>query len=220
VIMGKRYTPPVCEVVVRPAGAAVETKLVLLVALLTVVVCGSAIALRRAPSENATSPDWQVDAFRDLRAGELAVFNNLYTAAPEIEMSHEFDGGWPSVDQLATSLVPPFVRDAAWEKDGAMSWSRSIIDSRDKHIALYLGHPGKGAQSGSFLLIMLHDHVKKEGNAGADAHAPYEIWRHVSPVASAPEMITDQALINKGWRQVVARRGEQETRRAKGGGAR
>ena len=68
---------------------------------------------------------------------------------------------------------------------------------------------------GSFLLVMLHDHVKKEGNAGAAAHVPYEIWLHASPVAETPSMVTDQSLINKGWREVVARKGESETLRTK-----
>lgn len=212
---GRRGGLPACEVVVKPAGSGTETKLVLLFALLTIVVCGGAVALRNTTASGASIPDWQIDAFKDLGAEELAVFNSLYTAAPEIEMIHEEEGGWPTVDALASEFIPPFVRDAAWEKNGAMAWGRKAMPAQGKHIVLYVGHPSEGDQSGSFLLVMLHDHVKKEGNAGGAPHAPYEVWLHPSPVAETPSMVTDQALINKGWREVVARKGESETLRTK-----
>ncbi len=219
-IMGKRYSTPVCEEVVRPSGSGLETRMVFAVALLTVIICGGAILFRSTGATAKVVLAWQVDAFSDLRGEELAIFNGLHTAAPEIELFHEDkgenDGGWPTVDQLAGELIPPFVHDAAWEKNGALGWTRSIISTQDKHIALYVGHPRDGAKSGSFLLIMLHDHVKKEGNAGAAVHAPYEVWIHASPIADIPTMVTDQALISKRWREVVARKGEDETRRTKG----
>lgn len=212
-IMGKRYRAPSCEVVVKPSGSGTETRLVLLAALLTIAFCGAAIVLRNTTATARDVPAWQVDAFKDLRAEELAIFNGLYTAAPEIEMIHEEMGGWPTVDALAAEYIPPFVEDAAWEKNGAMAWSRVAIASLGKHVVLYVGHPSDSSASGSFMLVMLHDHVKKEGNAGAAVHAPFEVWLHASPVADPPAVITDQALINKGWREVVARKGEEETRR-------
>lgn len=215
-IMGKKYSTPVCEVVVRPSGAGLETRMVFAVALLTIIICGSVILFRSSGATAKVIPAWQVDAFSDLRGEEMAIFNGLYTAAPEIELFYEDEGGWPTVDQLAKELIPPFVHDAAWEKNGAPGWVRNIISTQDKDIALYVGHPRDGTKSGSFMLVMLHDLVKKEGNAGAAVHAPYEVWIHASPVADVPTMVTDQALINKRWREVVARKGEDETRRTKG----
>jgi len=215
-IMGKRRFSPGCEMIVRPSGSGLETRLVLAVAMLTMVICGSAIVLRNTTATAKEVPTWQVDAFKDLRAEELATFNGLHTAAPEIEIFHEDeDSRWPTVDELASDLIPPFVQDAAWEKNGSLGWTRTIISTQDKHIALYVGHPREVSKSGSFMLVMLHDHVKKEGNAGAASHAPYEVWIHTSPAAETPTMVTDQALINKGWREVVARRGEEETMRTK-----
>ncbi|NDV19055.1 hypothetical protein GO013_06430 [Pseudodesulfovibrio sp. JC047] len=212
-----RNMAPGCECVVRPAGAGVETRLVLLVAFLTVMVCGGSIFLRTSSARVAEVSGWQVDAFNDLRAEELALFNGLYTAAPEIMAFHDDSNGqWPSVTDLETDLIPPFIRDSAWRKNGAMEWSNSILSTKDKHIALYVGHPQDSDISGSFLLVILHDHVKKEGNAGAATHAPFEVWLHPSPVAETPTMVTDQALINKGWREVVARKGEDEMKRMKG----
>lgn len=215
-IVGKRLQAPLCEVLVGPSGSGTETRLVLLVALLTVCISGFAILYRNAKPEMESIPDWQVNAFSELRAAELSVFNGLYTAAPEIEMFHMDTGNrWPSIDELAAAYISPFVRDAAWEKNGSYDWSRSIIATQDKHIALYIGHPRKTAKLSSFMLVMLHNHVKKEGNAAGGVHAPFEIWMNTSSVAEAPIMVTDQALINKGWREVVARRGEDETRRTK-----
>ena len=45
-IMGKRYSTPVCEEVVRPSGSGLETRMVFAVALLTVIICGGAILFR------------------------------------------------------------------------------------------------------------------------------------------------------------------------------
>ena len=191
--------------------------MVLAVALMTVILCGIAIVLRNTTASAKAVTGWQVDAFKELRAEELATFNGLYTAAPEIELYHEEEGGWPTVDALASGYIPPFVQDAAWQRNGAFGWTCSVISTQNAHIALYVGHPQESAESGSFMLIMLHDHEKEEGNAGLGAHAPYEIWLHPSPVAEIPTMITDQALINKGWREVVARRGEDEMKHANGG---
>jgi len=211
------HMSPGCVKVVRPSGTGLETRLVLMVALLTVLICGGSILLRNTSSAIRETPDWQIDAFKDLRTEELATFNGLYTAAPEIELFHEDVGSrWPTVDELESDFIPPFVQDVAWEQNGSIEWTHSIISTSSKHIALYVGHPRQEALSGSFLLVMLHDHVKKEGNAGAISHAPYEIWLHVSPAADIPSMVTDQALINKGWREVVARRGEDEMKRTKG----
>ncbi len=211
-IMGKRYQPPVCEVVVRPSGSGTETRLVLLAALLTVLVCGATVLFRTASASVKPVPSWRVNAFRDLPPAQLGVFNALYNAAPEIEMIHEETGGWPTTDALAAEYIPPFVEDAAWEKNGSLGWSRVAIASPGRHIVLYVGRPDDGARSGTFMLVMLHDHVKKEGNAGGATHAPFEVWMHASSSAEVPDMITDQALIGQGWREVVARRGEQETR--------
>lgn len=213
--MGKRRRAMTCEVVVRPAGAGAETGWVLFAALLILLICGGVIVLRNTSATAKVMPDWRVDAFQELRAEELAIFNGLHTAAPEIEIVHAEEGGWPTVDQLAADYIPPFVQDAAWERNGAMGWTRSIISTEDKHIALYVGHPADETVSGSFMLVMLHDHVKKEGNAGLATHAPYEIWMHASSAAEVPSMVTDQALISRGWREVLARRGEDETRRTK-----
>ena len=147
-IMGRRRDGAVRVEEVRPSGSGTETKLVLLTALLTVFLCGGAVVLRTTAATSSAIADWQLDAFKDLRAEELAIFNSLHTAAPEIEMIHEEMGGWPTVDALAAELIPPFVRDAAWEKNGAMTWARKAMPAQGRHIVLYAGHPSGNAGTG------------------------------------------------------------------------
>ncbi len=214
--MGSRRMRPMCEVVVRPSGSMRETRWVLLVALLTVAVCSGAIIVRNTSARAVETPSWQVDAFLDLRAEELATFNALHTAAPEIVLFHDdILDQWPTVAELEGEFMPPFVQDAAWKQNGGHGWERSVISTQEKHIACYIGRPLDETVSRTFLLVMLHEHIKKEGTGGS-THAPYEIWIHPSQAAATPEMVTDQALINAGWREVVARSGEREMQRTKG----
>lgn len=205
-----------CEVVVPPAGGTFETQLVVMVAFVTIILCGCGILLRGAGAEEHDVPAWQVDAFSDLQPKELAIFNALLTSAPEIEMIHEDEFDWPSVTELAEAQLPPFVQDSSWRSDGRYNWMRNIISTEDKHIVLYMGSPGGDTKTGSFLLVMLHDHVKRQGNAGGAGHAPFEVWIHPSSSPAFPEMSTDQALINGGWREVVARKGEREMKKSRG----
>jgi len=73
-----------------------------------------------------------------------------------------------------------------------------------------VGRPqGEGA---TFMLVMLHEHIKKEGNAAGAVHAPFEVWMHPSSASEIPKTVTDQALIGQGWREVLARKGEGEIR--------
>ncbi|MEF2232127.1 MAG: DUF6162 family protein [Pseudodesulfovibrio sp.] len=205
-IMGRRRGAACCTTVVRPAGPAAETRWVLAAALFSLLVCAGAISLRHGTVSARELPEWRIDAFAELRPQELAVFNGLCSAAPEIDLLHAGEGGWPSVDALAGEFIPPFVRDGAWQRNGGHHWIRSELSSTDRHVALYVGHPEDAEASGTFLLLMLHSHAKGQGNADAGVHAPYEVWLHASPVADIPSMVTDQALIGKGWREVVARR--------------
>jgi len=189
---------------------------VLCLALVVVAVCGWSIMTRaRADAVSADEP-WRMDAFADLSPGELAVFNDLRIAAPEIEAMHEEDGGWPSVAELEAAYMPPFVRDTSWRGSGRLAWARSVIATSDTHIALYLASPEMCGESRSLLLLLTHDHVRRQGNAAGRTHPSYEVWLHQACAPDFPEIVTDQALISAGWREVVARTGDSETRRAAG----
>ncbi len=47
-------------------------------------------------------------------------------------------------------------------------------------------------------------------------HAPYEIWINDKKNQGFPNIITDQALIAAGWKEIVALTGEDEMKRMKG----
>lgn len=202
-------------VTVSPAGSSLETRLVLLFAAITLFVCAGIIKLRQHADETKQPLAYQISAFEDLRPSELATFNALISAVPDIEAYHNDEQHWPSIDELRDDYIPPFVQDVAWKKAGRLAWRRNILNADENHIALYQGRPANKNTSGSFLLVMLHGHKKAKASASGPVHAPYEVWLHPSPNVELPEMMGDQALINMGWREIVARRGEDEIKKTK-----
>ncbi len=119
--------------------------------------------------------------------------------------------------ELEEYLIPPFVKDAAWGKQGKIAWEMKIIPADDRHIAMYKGIPGNDDVGGAFLLLMLHEHKKRQGNVSTGStHMPFEIWFHTTADQKFPDVITDQALISAGWREIVALTGEDEVSRIKG----
>lgn len=208
---------PRCVTIVRAAGSSTETRLVFLAVLITLVISASSIGLRNISSGNKETPEWQIEAYSSLSPQELAVFNALISAGAEIENYHADEGGWPEVRDLEEDYIPPFVRDTAWVKSGSIVWDRKVLSQNMNHVVLYRGvAKDQDIVSSTFLLVIMHDHVKKQGNAGVPEHAPYEIWMHSSPDKTFPVIVNDQALINTGWKEVVARRGEDEMKKTKG----
>ncbi|NDV25167.1 DUF6162 family protein [Desulfovibrio sp. JC010] len=202
---------------VSPSGKGKETMYVLLAALLVGITCATLIFINQKQSQVADLANFQIRAFSDLNDKELAVFNGLYTAAVEINEIHNEGEEWLTVPQLEEEFMPPFTRDASWKKSGRFSWNRELRPAGSMDIALYTGHPGQGESTGSFILLFLHDHKKKQGSARTGPrHAPYEIWYHTSANKPAPQVATDQGFIAAGWKEVIAYSGEDEVKRIKG----
>lgn len=202
---------------ISPSGKGRETMYVLFAAILVAATCATLIFLNQKQSAVAGLESFQIRAFSDLNDKELAVFNGLYTAAVEINGIHDDEEEWLSVKQLEEELLPPFTKDASWKKNGKYTWDRTLRPAGSMDIALYTGHPEKGNKMGSFILLFLHDHAKKQGNARtAPTHAPYEIWYHPAPDKTAPQVATDQGFISAGWKEVIAYSGEDEVKRVKG----
>ncbi len=206
------------ETIVLPAKSGSETRWLLLITALIVTLCATAIYFRTGSNMEKTTETWQINAFSELNRQEIGVFNSLLTAALEIGATHDLDDGyWLNISELEEFLVPPFVKDAAWSKQGKIEWDLRIIPSENRHIAMYKGIPANDDVGGAFLLLMLHEHKKKQGNVPAGpTHAPFEIWFHEKAQQKFPDVITDQALISAGWREVVALTGEDEVTRMKG----
>lgn len=206
------------ETIVAPAKGSAETKWLLLVASIIISICAATISARTAHTVQNRTESWQLNAFTDFNSQETGVFNGLLNAAYEIGHTHDYQNGhWMEIRELEEFYIPPFVKDAAWKKQGNISWEQKVISVNNRHMALYKGVPANDTIGGSFLLLMLHEHKKKQGNAAkGPTHAPYEIWFHTNVDQKFPVIITDQALINAGWREVIALTGEDEVLRTKG----
>ncbi|PIE64407.1 MAG: hypothetical protein CSA26_08605 [Desulfobacterales bacterium] len=204
----------VSEAIVPPARGGRETRWVLVAAVCILVVCSAAIVTRtRDDSENRLK-SWQLNAFSGLNGNEIGVFNALLTASIEIEDIHTQEGYWIDVNALEKLYIPPFARDAAWKKQGRIVWKQKIINAENRHIAMYMGTPANDDIGGTFLLLMLHDHEKKQGNVGSrPGHAPFEIWFNRERGPEFPRIITDQAFIGAGWKEVIALTGKDESTR-------
>lgn len=206
------------ETIVAPARGSRETRWILLLSLMIVAICSFVIATRGKDSAAEQLESWQLNAFTELSSNEIGVFNALLTAAIEIEDSHDLeDGYWLEIKELEEMYIPPFVKDAAWQKQGKIQWDKKNYNSQDRHLAVYKGEPTTPDIAGTFLLLMLHDHKKKQGNASpGPVHAPFEIWYHPARDRNFPEIITDQAFIAAGWQEIVALTGEDEVSKMKG----
>lgn len=204
--------------VVAPASGKRESRWVLSVAVCISLFCAAGIGIRNTQPAPHVVDAWQINAFTDLSGPELGTYNALRTAALEIEDVHkEQQDQWMTLAELTDLYIPPFIHDAAWRKAGKLRWSRKVQLAKEMHIAMYLGNPQESGISGSFLLLMLHNHIKKQGNAASGpTHAPFEVWYHSGEQKPFPEMVTDQALIAAGWREVVALEGKDEVKRMKG----
>ncbi len=216
--MVTKKTTTTWDTIITPAKGGTETRWLLIVAMCILIVCAIAISARTRDSKETELKSWQINAFEDLNAKEIGVFNSLLTASIEIEQTHDFeDGYWLEVNELEGLYVPPFVKDSAWKKQGQITWEKKILNAGKQHIAMYKGIPSNNDVRGTFLLLMLHDHRKKQGSASKNVpHAPFEIWFHKNTPQKFPETITDQALISSGWNQIIALTGEDEANRMKG----
>lgn len=202
---------------ISPSGKGKETMYVLLAALVVSITCATLIFINQKQSQIAVLADFQIRAFSHLNEKELVIFNGLYTAAVEINVIHEEEAEWLTIVQLEDELMPPFTKDASWKKNGRFSWTRSLRPSGSIDIALYTGHPEEGKNTGSFILLFLHDHNQQLSNDRTEpSHAPYEIWFHPSADKMAPEITTDQGFISSGWKEVIAYSGEDEIKKIKG----
>ncbi|WP_147822464.1 DUF6162 family protein [Salidesulfovibrio onnuriiensis] len=219
-IQGRRLEDihPIREELVRPAGGGNETLWLAVAAVVVVVACALGMGLRDRGARTAELLPWQMNAFTALNPEELGTFNALYTAAVEIDAVHEDgDGGWMDISEMEDLFMPPFARDAAWRRQGRMVWTRRVPESPDLDLALYLGVPQQRERSGSFLLVMRHDHSAGRGHGAAEpGHGRFEVWYQASHRGGFPAVIKDQALIAAGWKEVVAFKGGDEIERVKG----
>ncbi|HSP97255.1 MAG TPA: DUF6162 family protein [Candidatus Dormibacteraeota bacterium] len=143
--------------------------------------------------------------FRDLPSPAQRIFREMQEGVTEAVRVRASDGGWPTVESLASAGIPPFAADAL-DKAG-LRWERRD----DGLVTSYLGVPTRGAEMPAFLILIVEpapgageqpapavvDEEHQLLPDGTLLHVTY--WQHAA--ASLPAAITaDPAL--QGWSQI------------------
>jgi len=172
--------------IVRPAGAGHETLYVLLFCLIVLLVAGSVVALHGEQQNVSTLAAYQVDARRDLSAGEQGIYADLRVTLDEIHLLQQDQQALPAPEQLGEEGFAPFAQDASSVSRGGHAWR--LLDQR-----AYFGLSHATATAGSFLM-----------RVGSDTNAAPDIWLNRGNNLAAPADLSDSALIAGGWQLVVA----------------
>ncbi|MDF5892788.1 DUF6162 family protein [Pseudomonas syringae pv. syringae] len=169
--------------IVRPAGAGHETLYVLLLCLLILGSAAGVISLHRDTQETHSVSSHQLDARRDLSAAEQGIYADLRVTLDEIRLLATEQQAPITPEQLGDEGFAPFARDASSVSRGDHAWQ--MIEQS------YLGLSRTPSVAGSFLMRV-------------DSSEEPDIWinRNASPAAVSD--LGDQALIDSGWKQVVA----------------
>ncbi|PID57606.1 hypothetical protein CSB45_07210 [candidate division KSB3 bacterium] len=209
--------------IVKPSGTRQETFYVLLTILFVALGFSLMVIHRSRSEETAQLESYQLSAFSDLNDAEKGIFSDLYAAAIEIDAIHDLENIWPQIDELEEIYLAPFLKDAGWERRGKLAWSVKHDDQATLHTAAYLGISAEPDVSASFLLLLSHHHDEKaaahdENSLPADGHEEEHstIWYAAGRDPVLPNELNEEGLIAKGWKEVIAYKGEEEVRRLKG----
>ena len=158
---------------------------------------------------------YQISAFRDLDVKEQLVFTALYGSGYEIENFHATNGEiWPTISDLESQLISPFVRDRAWKENGQISWSLKVAGSNTVHLVAYFGVPTAQGINGRFLLVLEHYHaIDGSYQKGGDKREPFRIWYSQKSGRTIPTDLSAGYLISNGWKEVIAYKGKDEVKK-------
>lgn len=174
--------------VIRPATSRGEFFGVTSACAVIVLVAALLVAGRTRASDDQSLRDYQMSAYADLTRVEQGTYNDLLTAALEVDALHFESQQWPTVAELDSYYLPPFTQDVAWRKRGALKWKRVIPDVEARHTVVYFGRSGDGQVSGSFLMWMSHNHGINNpamvGTQGAATPASSPLGGGVTPTLS------------------------------------
>lgn len=174
--------------VVRPAGAGHETLYVLLICALILALAGAVITLHHEAPEQQSVAEYQIDARRDLSPAEQGIYADLMVVADEIPFLLEETGELPTPEQLAEAGFPPFITDMSSRQRGEHGWQLLDIGGAPA----YLGRSQDANVAGSFLMRI-----------GDAEQANQAVWLSANSEISAPQHLSDQALIAAGWKQLA-----------------
>ncbi|AAY36995.1 DUF6162 family protein [Pseudomonas syringae] len=169
--------------IVRPAGAGHETLYVLLLCLLILGSAAGVISLHRDTQETHSVSSHQLDARRDLSAAEQGIYADLRVTLDEIRLLATEQQTPITPEQLGDEGFAPFAKDASSVSRGDHAWQ--MIEQS------YLGLSRTPSVAGSFLMRV-------------DSGEQPDIWINSNASPAAVSDLGDQALIDSGWKQVVA----------------
>ncbi|KAA8693293.1 Uncharacterized protein ALO80_00256 [Pseudomonas caricapapayae] len=169
--------------IVRPAGAGHETLYVLLLCLLILGIAAGVVSLHRDTQETQSLASHQLDARRDLSAAEQGIYADLRVTLDEIRLLTEEQQTPVTAEQLGEEGFAPFARDASSVSRGDHAWH--MIDRS------YLGLSQAPSVAGSFLMRV-------------DSGEQPDIWINRSASVAPLSELDDSALMDAGWKQIVA----------------
>ncbi|WP_407310799.1 DUF6162 family protein [Pseudomonas sp. nanlin1] len=166
--------------VIRPAGASHETLYVLLLCACILLGAGAVVLWHQEPAVADNVQAYQVDARRDLSAGEQGLYADLRVTLDEIQLLLKEEQHPPAVERLADEGFAPFASDASSVSRGGHHWA--LLNEQ-----AYLGLSERPEVAGTLLLRLGHN----------------DVWLNRNAQASAPADLSDPALIASGWKQIV-----------------
>lgn len=176
---------PATTQVVRPAGAGHETLYVLLLCALILSVAATVVLWRGEETATGSVASHQLDARRDLSAGEQGIYADLRVTLDEIHLLRAESQDLPTPEELAGEGFAPFAQDASSVSRGGHIWT---VQNQ-----AYLGLSQNPQVAGSFLMRI-----------GAEDDTQVDIWLNRAPSAALPADLGDEPLAAAGWQQVVA----------------
>jgi hypothetical protein len=182
----------------------------LLSALIMLIVCTGIYVEKHGVRETQQQIlDWQISAFKDLKGVDQSIYNELLVAADEVYWMNYFDGKWPQDPEFQSSLLPPFYRDANWQRNGSVKWVLKDVvqEGEGQGLTLYHGSGGSLQDQGSYLLIIDHKH------AGGSQVSSSTIWWNPDANSETPPTSKTASIILHGWKQVIPYQGIDEFER-------
>jgi hypothetical protein len=197
------------SVIVKPVKQRGEELFVLTATVAILLCAGISIAIKKQGEFEKALKWYQISAFSQLSTNEQGVFTDLYTSAFDIDIYHRNNSEeWPDIPTLEANVIPPFVRDAVWEKRGRITWALRAMDKETVHRSLYIGKSTDPGASGSFILFLEHFHTMDGAYFyGINKKQPFTIW-HKSGDFSLPDDISEGTLISSGWKEAIPYKGK------------
>jgi hypothetical protein len=206
--------------VVKPTGSSREGLYFVLTTAVVIAVAAICIMHRTRAEPERVLFEYQISGYKDLNSFKQGTFVALYTAAMEIDAAHDNnEGTWLSVKDLQERFMPPFAHDRAWAMSGKLIWTQKILNKDMIHATAYLGKPSISDISGSFLLVLLHNHsTEGDYQIGEPEHdeEPFKIWYSGETAVDFPEKLSVRSLAIMGWKEVIPYTGDDEMKRIKG----